>query len=182
MDFNSILGALTAANTANEIGKQFNIDSNKVSSVITSALPTLIGVMQKNAATEGGASALAKAMSDHAGDAAFNLGKVDLTDGSKILGHILGNNTTSIFSALAKQTGISSSQVGNILAAIAPALLGLLGKGKQANNASTLGGMLGGLLGGGSNSGMGGLLGAAMADKDGDGTPDILGGLGKLFK
>ena len=182
MDLNSILGVLAAGNTANEIGQKFNIDSKQVSSVITSALPTLIGAMQKNASTESGASALAKALTDHAGDSTFNLGKVDMTDGSKILSHILGNNSSSIFSALAKQTGTNSNQVSTILAAIAPTLLGLLGKGKQANNTGALSGMLGSLLGGSSSSGMGSLLGAAMADRDGDGKPDILGGLGSLFK
>lgn len=185
MDLNSILGVLAAGSTANQIGQQFNIESNKVSSVITAALPTLIGAMQKNASTEGGANALSKALGDHSGDANFNMGSVNLTDGSKILGHILGNNSNSIFSALAKQTGTSSSQVSSILASIAPALLGLLGKGQKSSNTSAggLGGMLGAILSGGasqksSNSGlgMGGILGAALSDKNGNGTPDILEG------
>ena len=181
MDLNSILGVLAAGSTANQIGQQFNIESNKVSSVITAALPTLIGAMQRNAATEGGANALSKALGDHSGDANFNMGRVNLTDGSKILGHILGNNSNSIFSALAKQTGTSSSQVSSILASIAPALLGQ----KSSNtSAGGLGGMLGAILSSGasakgsSNSGlgMGGILGAALSDKNGNGTPDILEG------
>ena len=183
MDLNNILGVLAAGSTANQIGKQFNIESNKVSSVITSALPTLIGAMQKNAATESGASSLAKALGDHSANTSFNLGKMDLTDGSKILSHILGNNTNSVIAALAKKTGTNNNQVSSILAAIAPTLLGLLGKNQKTSNTSVsgLGGMLGAILGGGgsSNSGMGSLLGAALADKDGDGKPDILGGLFK---
>lgn len=186
MDLNSILGVLAAGSTANQIGQQFNIESNKVSSVITSALPTLIGAMQKNASTQSGANALSKALGDHSGDTGFNMGSVNLTDGSKILGHILGNNTNSIFSALAKQTGTTSNQVSSILASIAPTLLGLLGKGQKSSNtsASGLGGMLGAILGGGGASsntgggfGMGSILGAALSDKNGNGTPDILEGL-----
>lgn len=185
MDLNSILGVLATGNTANEIGKQFNVNSNQVTSVITSALPTLIGAMQKNAASESGAASLAKALNDHSGDTAVNLNSASLLDGGKILGKILGNNSGSFFSSVAKQTGTSSSQVSSILSAIAPALLGMLFKGQKSSNtsASGLGAMLGGLLGGGSSaSGMGSLLGAALSDKDGDGTPDILGGLGALFK
>ncbi len=185
MDLNSILGVLAAGSTANQIGNQFNIESNKVSSVITAALPTLIGAMQKNASTEGGANALAKALGDHSGDTNFNMGSVNLTDGNKILGHILGGSSNSIFSSLAKQTGTSSNQVSSILASIAPTLLGLLGKGQKSSNTSVsgLGGMLGALLGGGGSSnsgggmGMGGILGAALSDKNGNGTPDILEGL-----
>lgn len=158
--------------TVNEISKKFNIDTNKVSSVITSALPTLVGAMQKNASTESGAAALAKALGDHAGNAGSmlsNLKNVDLNDGSKILGKILGSNASSIFDKIGKQTGTTSGQVNNILSSIAPAMLNLIGKMKNNNNTGNdaLGALLGSVLGGGSNSG--------------SGMGGILGGLGKLF-
>ena len=172
MDLVNILSSLAGNDTVNEISKKFNIDTNKVSSVITSALPTLVGAMQKNASTEGGAAALAKALGDHAnnsGSMISNLAGVDLTDGSKILGKILGNNAGSIFDKIGKQTGTTSGQVNNILSSIAPALLNKLGELKGNNNTGNdaLGALLGSVLGGGSNSGSG--LGG------------ILGGLGKLF-
>ena len=172
MDLVNILSTLAGNDTVNEISRKFNIDTNKVSSVIKNALPTLIGAMQKNASTEGGAAALAKALGDHAGNAnsmISNLKNVDLTDGSKILGKILGNNATSIFEGIGKQTGTTGLQVNNILSSIAPALLNMLGKLKGNNNTGNdaLGALLGSVLGGGSGSG-GGIGG-------------ILGGLGKLF-
>lgn len=181
MDLNSILGVLAAGNTVNEIGKQFNVDSNKVNSVITSALPTLIGAMQKNASTESGSASLANALTNHLGDTSVNLSSASLLDGGKILNNILGKDSSSVFSALAKQTGTNSNQVSSILAAIAPVLLGLLGKGQKSSNTSVggLGGMLGGLLGAGGSSsggGLGGLLGGAMGDKNNNGVPDILEG------
>ena len=182
MDLNSILGALTAGSAVSDMGRQFNMNSNQVNSVISAALPTLIGAMQKNTATESGASSLAGALASHLGDG-INLSSASLTDGGKILGHILGGNSNSIFSALAKQTGTSSSQVSGILSAIAPMLLGLLGKGQKSTNTGVggLGSLLGALLGGGSiggslggNSG-GGLLG----DKNKNGIPDIIEGFMK---
>lgn len=183
MDLNSILGALTAGSAVNDMGRQFNMNSNQVNSVISAALPTLIGAMQKNTATESGASSLAGALASHLGDG-INLSSASLTDGGKILGHILGGSSKSIFSELAKKTGTSSSQVSGILSAIAPMLLGLLGKGQKSTNTSAggLGGLLGALLGGGSiggaigggNSG-GGLLG----DKNNNGIPDIIEGFMK---
>ena len=174
MDLANILGSLAGNDTVNEISKKFNIDTNKVSSVITSALPTLIGAMQKNASTESGAAALAKALGDHAGNAnsmISNLKNVDLTDGSKILGKILGGNASSIFDKIGKQTGTTSGQVSNILSSIAPALMNMLGKLKGNNNTGNdgLGALLGSVLGGGSSSNAGGGLGS------------ILGGLGKIF-
>ena len=172
MDLVNILGSLAGNDTVNEISKKFNIDTNKVSSVITSALPTLVGAMQKNASTESGAAALAKALGDHAGNAGSmlsNLKNVDLNDGSKILGKILGSNASSIFDKIGKQTGTTSGQVNNILSSIAPAMLNLIGKLKNNNNTGNdaLGALLGSVLGGGSNSG--------------SGMGGILGGLGKLF-
>ncbi len=174
MDLANILGSLTGNDTVSEIGKKFNIDTNKVSSVITSALPTLIGAMQKNASTENGAASLAKALGDHAGNAnsmISNLKNVDLTDGSKILTKILGNNASSIFEGIGKQTGTTSGQVSNILSSIAPSLMNILGKLKGSNNTSNdaLGALLGTVLGGSSSSSSTGGLG------------NILGGLGKIF-
>ena len=174
MDLANILSSLAGNDTVNEISKKFNIDTNKVSSVITSALPTLIGAMQKNASTESGAAALAKALGDHAnnsGSMISNLAGVDLTDGSKILGKILGNNAGSIFDKIGKQTGTTSGQVNNILSSIAPAMMNILGKLKNNNNTGNdaLGALLGSVLGGGASSSNTGGLGS------------ILGGLGKIF-
>ena len=186
MDLNSILGALTAGSAINDMSKQFNVNSNQVNSIITAALPTLIGAMQKNTATESGAASLSGALASHLGDG-INLSNASLTDGGKILSHILGGNSNSVFSALAKQTGTSSSQVGSILSAIAPMLLGLLGQGQKSTNTGVggLGGLLGGLLTGGTggkqSSGglLGGLLGGAMGDNNNNGIPDIIEGFMK---
>ena len=173
MDLTNILGALTGNDAVGAIAEKFNITSKQASSVITNALPSLLGAMQKNASTEGGAAALAKALGDHAvnaGSIIDNLKISDLTDGNKILGHIFGGNLSSIISGISKKSGVGSGIVSNILASIAPSLLALLGKGQQGSgtNAAGLAGMLGTILGatqGQSNSGLGSLL----------------GGLGKIF-
>ncbi|MBP5798006.1 MAG: DUF937 domain-containing protein [Bacteroidales bacterium] len=186
MDLNSIIGMLTAGNAVNDMGKQFNLSGNQVNSVITAALPTLIGAMQKNTATESGAASLANAFASHIGDS-FNLSSASLTDGGKILNHILGKDSGNVFSALAKKTGTNTNQVSGILSAIAPMLLGLLGKGQKSSNIGVggLGSLLGGLLGGGSSKpassggGLGSLLGGAMGDKNNNGIPDIIEGMVK---
>lgn len=185
MDLTNILGALTGNDAVGTVAKNLNLNSNDVSSVITNALPSLMGAMQKNASTESGAAALAKALGDHAGNAGdliSGLKNVDMVDGSKILGHIFGGNLSNVLSGISQKTGVASNAVSNILSSIAPSLLALLGKQNGNMGANGLVGMLGSLLGGGSsNSGLGSILGAAMKDKDGDGKPDILGGLGSIF-
>ena len=175
MDLTNILGALTGNDAVNAISENLKIDSKQVSSVITNALPSLLGAMQKNASTPGGAEALAKALGDHASNAGNiinNLKGADLIDGSKILGHIFGGNLNNILSGISKQTGVASNAVSNILASIAPSLLALLGKQNGNSGAAGLGGLLGALLGGGSQSQNTGGFG---------GLGSILGGLGSLF-
>ena len=175
MDLTNILGALTGNEAVGTIADKFNLESKDVSSVINSALPSLLGAMQKNASTPGGAEALAKALGDHASNAGNiinNLKGADLIDGSKILGHIFGGNLNNILSGISKQTGVASNAVSNILASIAPSLLAILGKQNGSAGAGGLGGLLGSILGGGTQSQKTGGLG---------GLGSILGGLGSLF-
>ena len=175
MDLTNILGALTGNEAIGTIADKFNLESKDVSSVINSALPSLLGAMQKNASTPGGAEALAKALGDHASNAGNiinNLKGADLIDGSKILGHIFGGNLNNILNGISKQTGVASNAVSNILASIAPSLLAILGKQNGSAGAGGLGGLLGSILGGGTQSQKTGGLG---------GLGSILGGLGSLF-
>ena len=174
MDITNILGALTGNDAVSTIAEKFNLDSKQVSSVITSALPAIMGAMQKNASTEGGAAALAKALGDHAGNAGniiSNLKGADLTDGSKILGHIFGGNLSSVISGISQKSGVASNGVSNILAAIAPSILALLGKQNGNSGAAGLGGLLGAILGGSSSS----------SSNNSGGLGSILGGLGSIF-
>lgn len=173
MDLTNILGALTGNDAVGAIAENLNIDSKQVSSVITNALPSLLGAMQKNASTPGGAEALAKALGDHAvnaGNIVNNLKGADLVDGGKILSHIFGGDLNNVLDGISKKSGVVSGLVSKIMASIAPSLLALLGKGQQSGgvNAGNLAGMLGTILGatqGKSNSGLG----------------SILGGLGSIF-
>jgi hypothetical protein len=175
MELTDILGEFTGKDAVGTIADKFNLDSKQVSSVISSALPSIMGAMQKNASTPGGAEALAKALGDHAGNAGNivnNLKGADLIDGSKILGHIFGGDLSSVLGGISKKTGVASNAVSNILASIAPSLLAILGKRNGNAGAAGLGGLLGAILGGGTQSQSTGGLG---------GLGSILGGLGSLF-
>ena len=174
MDLTNILGALTGNDAVNTISQNLKIDPKQVSSVITSALPSLLGAMQKNASTPGGAEALAKALGDHAGNAGNlinNLKITDLTDGNKILSHIFGGNLSSVLNGISNNTGVNSGIVSKILASIAPSLLAILGKQNGSSGAAGLGGLLGALLGDAQQGG----------NNNSGGLGSILGGLGSIF-
>ena len=177
MDLTNILGALTGNEAVGTIADKFNLESKQVSSVITAALPSLLGAMQKNASSQAGAASLAEALGYHAGNAGNivnNLKGADLIDGSKILGHIFGGDLSSVINGISKKSGVASNAVNSILASIAPSLLALLGKGQQSSgtNAAGLENMLGMILGGMSSSGNKSNMG---------GLGSILGGLGSIF-
>ena len=194
-EFNlSSIASLLSGGGISTIAKTVGAEESNVQSAIGAALPALISGMQKNVSTESGASSLAKALSDHSGDSTSNiasfLNNVDLSDGSKIVSHILGSSNTSTTNAIAKQSGLSSSKVSQILSMIAPLLLSLIGKKNTNGDSSSagLGSLLGSILGG-SSSDLGGLASAASglfggssnkssSKKDGG----LLDGILKIFK
>ena len=61
---------------------------------------------------------------------------VDLIDGGKIIGHLLGLNNNNALSMISQQTGVNNQNTGNILAAAAPLLMSLLGQQLGSNNAN----------------------------------------------
>lgn len=169
----------------------------------------LMGAMARNAATPDGASALNNALeNDHdgsilddlmgtlGGQATRGMGGNSLSErtlnGGGILNHILGNRQNGAIDMISKMSGLESGQAGNLMATLAPIVMGMLGKAKKQNNLDA--GGITDLLGGvakqqqaGGNP-MGSLL-TGFLDADGDGSivDDVAGMLGKgllggLFK
>jgi hypothetical protein len=199
---NSDLGKQIIGGISNQVGTT----EGETSSVLTSALPSLVTAMQNNASSEAGAGGLLGALlgGKHDGSLLDNLsgilgnGSINTEDGGKILGHVLGGNQANLESNLSQTTGVSSDKIGMILKMAAPILMAFLAnKAKSGNvqNGNDLGGLLGGLLGNNQQSGsMGGSILTSVLDQDGDGQLGLndavtaatkkggLGGLlGKLF-
>ena len=170
---NSDLGKSIISGVAGSTGN----DSDKTSSVLTMALPVLMKAMERNAATPEGAEGLMGALSGkHDGSILDNIGGFlnggDFTDGSKILGHVLGGNQDTMVQGLSSKTGVDSGMIAKILPMLAPIVMGYLGKQTKSNgvtNSSDLSGMLGGLLGG---SGGSSIL-TSVLDQNGDGKLDV---------
>jgi len=174
---NSDLGKTIISGVAGQTGQ----DESKAGSVLTMALPVLMKAMQRNASTPEGAEGLMGALSGkHNGGILENLsglfgGGVDesvTNDGSKILGHILGNKQQGVEQVISQKSGVDAGSVGNIMKVAAPILMGFLGKQTRQQNVSSsngIGDLLGGLLGGSSAAQEQSFL-ESILDADGDGS------------
>jgi hypothetical protein len=174
---NSDLGKTFINGVSNQTGQ----DQNKTSSVLTMALPVLMQAMKRNAATPEGAQGLMGALENkHDGSILDNLGDFfgggvsddAMNDGSKILGHVLGNKQQTVETALSQKSGMDAGSVGQILKMAAPLLMGFLGKQKkqqQVQNASGLDSLLGGMLKSNSPQHEQSFL-ESILDADGDGS------------
>ncbi len=192
MDILSILNSLQDKQAVNELTKSVGGNSDQVKKAVELGLPMLMQAMNNNAKTPQGAAALAKALDQHKEDPVEDvlsfLKGVDVNDGKKILGHVFQQKTSSVEKNLASQTGMSSNQVENLLAQLAPVVLGALGKeknqkGVDANGLTSMIPMVTGLLGSGSNKDLMGMATKLLdADGDGDIMDDVSKMLGGLFK
>lgn len=175
---NSDLGKTIISGVADQTGQS----SDKTSSVLTMALPVLMGAMKRNAANPEGAAGLIGALSGkHDGSILNNLGGlfsggVDqsvMDDGAGILGHVLGGSESNVTSALSQKSGMDAGSVMQILKIAAPLVMGYLGQQSRQNNVSDsngIGDLLGGLLGGGTNAPKQQILIESLLDGDGDGS------------
>lgn len=164
------------------VAGQTGQSTDQTGSVLSMALPVLMGAMKKNASTPEGAQGLMNALSGkHSGGILDNLGDlfgggVDdsvMNDGAGILGHVLGNKQPQVENALSSKTGMDAGTVATILKVAAPLLMGYLGKQTQQNNVSDangLGNLLGGLMGGNDGGQKQQSLIESFLDSDGDGS------------
>ena len=133
MDANDLLKGLMSESTVKALSKETGISADQISSVLSSALPSLAQGATKQATDSSTAAGFAKALASHASEDTSDLSKffggVDLADGAKILGHLLGNESATTTKTAAKKAGVSEDNASTILASAAPLLMSLLGQG-----------------------------------------------------
>ncbi|NNE77692.1 MAG: DUF937 domain-containing protein [Pricia sp.] len=164
------------------VADQTGHSTDQTGSVLSMALPVLMGAMKKNATSTEGAQGLMNALQNkHDGSILDNLGGlfgggVDqsvMDDGAGILGHVLGGKRTQVEHALSAKSGMDASSIATILKVAAPILLGYLGKQKREKNVTDPSGienLLGGLMGGGKSAHKQQSLIESFLDSDGDGS------------
>jgi hypothetical protein len=189
----SLLELLTqqvGGGTITQMSQQLGADKDSTEQAMTTALPLLLGALARNTTKPDGAAALHRAVAkDHDGSVLDNLSgffdKPDLTDGNAILGHVLGNRRSAIEAGVSKSSGLDSQRVTQLMAMIAPLVMGALGRVQREQKLDP--GALSNVLAGErkqverDNPALGGL--ASLLDTDGDGqiADDILAKVGKGF-
>lgn len=192
-----LLSSQLGAGGIDQIASQLGIGRGSAEKGIAAALPMLMGGLAKNTQSSGGAEALLGALQkDHDGsvldDVSGFLGQGSGASdaGMGILKHVFGGRESAVESALGSSAGIGGGQMKQLLAMLAPLVMGMIGKQQRQGGLDA--GALAGLLGGERKAaekkapGAAGLIGSLLdADGDGDVTDDIakLGGslLGGLF-
>ncbi len=199
MDLIDLLQSQLSGNVLDQLSNQIGGQKEETEVATSGIISMLTAALAKNAATPGGASALANALdSDHDGSILDNIGDLlggnmnnnRAANGAGILKHVLGGNQGNAIDAISKMSGLSGDKTGNLMTMLAPIVLGMLGKQKRQNNMdqSGLSDMLSRSVKSASNQRQEmGLLGKLL-DRDGDGSvmDDIAGmgmkTLGNLFR
>lgn len=133
-----------------QLSQKVGADEQSVSKALAGALPVLLGALNRNASSSDGAASLLSALDrNHDGsvldDIGGFLGQGGSADGAGILKHVLGQKQGNVEAGIGKMSGLDSGSVGQILAMVAPLVMGALGKQKkqQGLDISGLTGLLG---------------------------------------
>lgn len=194
----SLLEILTSAlggGAVDAISKKLGLSPAITSKIVQAAIPLLLGALARNTSNAAGANSLQNALQkDHDGsildDVLGALVSPNQSDGSGILGHIFGNQRSTVQQNLGKVAGADAGQAGQVLEMLAPILMGALGK--TTAQAGVDAGGLSDLLRGNVQQiqkaqpqeadFMNSVLGMLDSNKDGSVADEVGGFLSKLFR
>jgi hypothetical protein len=133
----------------NAIAAKLGVDPAQAQSAIEHAVPVIVGGMAQNASTTQGANALNNALGAHGGDLSNILGGMlggsgGSGIGGAILGHVFGGNQGAVNQGLGQATGLGQQNAGQLMAILAPLVMGALANHAQGRGVDA--GGLGGLL------------------------------------
>ncbi|MBO4988023.1 MAG: DUF937 domain-containing protein [Lachnospiraceae bacterium] len=132
MDINKLAGVLLGSDSISGLSSLTKVADKDVNSVLAEALPALLLGANNQAKGKDTTESFAEALADHAKadtkDVEGFFGNIDLEDGAKIIGHLLGTEKSDVTKKVAKKTGVSDDKTAMILAAAAPLLMSLLGQ------------------------------------------------------
>ncbi len=180
-----ILHSQLDANQVKAISQKLGASPDQTQAAIQAALPTLLGALGRQTQTEEGARQIHDAVSGRDRSLTESLGRLlNMSTGNRnagnnsameddLLGQLLGSKRGRVQDAIGKSSGIGESQVGALLAMLAPMLLSVVGKQQQSKglNPTDLAGMLRQENDSIEKAG-GGFLGRLL-DQDGDGDFDL---------
>ncbi len=152
MDLQQLTKQLLSTDSVKGIAQRSGASSSDVTKVLSQALPALLGGANDQAKNADTVQSFTQALSDHAkadtSDLTSFLDGIDLADGAKIIGHLLGGSTDSTTKTVAKKAGVSQKKTATILSSVAPLLMSLLGQQTKESSSddSIVGELVGSLL------------------------------------
>lgn len=168
MDLMKLAGTLLSSDSVDGVSDRTGSSGADVSKVLAKALPVLLDGANDQAKGKKSSKSFASALSDHAKDDTSDLsgflGNVDMEDGAKILGHLLGSKEEEKVNEIAEDSGLDAAAVLEILSAASPLLLSLLGQQtEEEDKKEAIGDLVGVLL---ENVDVGSLVTGLLTSKD----------------
>lgn len=160
-----------------QLSRSLGAGEDQVRKAVAGALPLLVSGLAENARQPQGAAALAGALErDHDGGILEQIGgflsQGNAGDGVGILGHVFGERREAAAKGVGQLSGLDAGKAGQLLALLAPIVLGALGRVKRERSMGP--GDLGDLLGRERDTlrqrGGGQDLLTSLLDRDGDGS------------
>ncbi len=156
MDLNALMSSLLSDANIKSVARKAGVSDEEAASVLATSLPVMLNGANGQASDGHTTESFFQAVRDHAGK---DPEKVDLKEGGKIVGHLLGTDEEAAENAIATRAGMKPSTVGLILAAAAPLIMNALGSSTSSSTSSAgTASLLSALLGGASNSNASGSL------------------------
>lgn len=156
MDLNALMSSLLSDANIKSVARKAGVSDEEAASVLATSLPVMLNGANGQASDGHTTESFFQAVRDHAGK---DPEKVDLKEGGKIVGHLLGTDEEAAENAIATRAGMKPSTVGLILAAAAPLIMNALGSSTSSSTSSAgTASLLNALLGGASNSNASGSL------------------------
>lgn len=122
-------------------------DKKQTADATSAIISMMTKALAKNSASPEGRSALAGALDrDHDGSILDDLmgyatgsmqqqpQNTSMLNGAGILKHILGGKQNGAIDMISQMSGLGKGQTGNLMAMLAPVIMGMLGKQKKQNN------------------------------------------------
>jgi hypothetical protein len=125
-----------AGGASRTIAQRLGISEASANSAVQVAVPLILAALARNANQPQGAESLHQAINkDHDGSIFDNLmgyiSNPQTANGTGILGHVFGGQQPAIENNLAQATGMDQGSAGNLLATVAPVVMGALGRTQQ---------------------------------------------------
>jgi hypothetical protein len=125
-----------AGGASRTIAQRLGISEGTANTAVQVAVPLILAALARNANQPQGAESLHQAINkDHDGSIFDNLSgyvsNPQSVNGAGILNHVFGGQQPVVENNLAQATGMDQGSAGNLLATVAPLVMGALGKTQQ---------------------------------------------------